>query len=76
MKLSFDDGESLKEAVESLCFNDPPSDPNTCQRIGSMLHQDSERNEDLGFKILQVIRILHFGVWKVVVALLFKLNVE
>ena len=47
MKLSFDDEESLKEAVGSLCFNNPPSDPNT-QRVGSMLSQDSdsEMNED------------------------------
>ena len=29
MKLSFDDPESFKEAVESLRFNNPPSDPNT-----------------------------------------------
>ena len=48
MKLSFDDQESLKEAVESLCFNNPPSDPDALpsQRMGSMLIQDAERNED------------------------------
>ena len=44
MKLSFDDEESFKEVVGSLCFNEPPSDPNTLQRMGSMLTQDSERN--------------------------------
>ena len=47
MKLSFDDEESLKEAVGSICFNDLPSDPNTLQRIGSILPQDSERSEDI-----------------------------
>ena len=49
MKLSFDDDESLKEAVGSLRFNNPPSDPNIPQRTGSMLPQDSERNEDISF---------------------------
>ena len=47
MKLSFDDEESFKEVVESLCFNNPPSDSNTSQRTGSMLPQDSERDEDI-----------------------------
>ena len=48
MKLSFDDEDSLKEAVGSLCFNNPPSDPNT---IDSMLAQDPEtrKNEDISF---------------------------
>ena len=51
MKLSFDDEESFKEAVESLRFNNPASDPNAHQRMGSsgsMPVQDSEtrRNED------------------------------
>ena len=49
MRLSFDDEESFKEAVESLRFN--TSDPNhdTGQQIGSsnsMPLEDSERNED------------------------------
>ena len=47
MKLSFDDKESFKEAVESLRFNS--SDPNTRQQMGSsnsMPLQDSERNGD------------------------------
>ena len=46
MKLSFNDEESFKEAVESLRFNS--SDPNTRQQMGSnnsMLVEDSERNE-------------------------------
>ena len=47
MKLSFDDEESLKDAVESLCFNNPPSDSNTSQQTGSILPQDSERNGDI-----------------------------
>ena len=49
MKLSFDDEESFKEAVGTLCFNNPPSDPNTLHRMGSMPPQDSERNEDIRF---------------------------
>ena len=44
MKLSFDDKESFKETVESLCFNNPPSDPNT-----TLQQMDSERNEDICF---------------------------
>ena len=47
MKMSFDDEESFKEAVESLCFN--RSDQNTRQQMGSSNSvplQDSERNED------------------------------
>ena len=48
MKLSFDDEESFKEAVESLRFN--TSDPNhdTGQQIGSsngMPLEDTERND-------------------------------
>ena len=53
MKLSFDDEESLKEAVGSICFNNLPSDPNTLQRMGNMLPQDSEGNEDICFNNLQ-----------------------
>ena len=49
MKLSFDDEESLKEAVGSLRFNNPPSDRDIPQQVGSMLPQDSERNEDICF---------------------------
>ena len=47
MKMSFDDEESFKEAVESFRFNS--SDPNTRQQMGSSNSvplQDSERNED------------------------------
>ena len=52
MKLSFDDEESFKEAVESLRFNNPPSDPNAEQQMGSRNSvpaeplEDSERNGD------------------------------
>ena len=51
MKLSFEDEESLKEALESLRFNNPPSDPDT-QQLGvesnnsmPLQDQDQERNE-------------------------------
>ena len=47
MRISFDDEQSFKEAVESLRFN--TSDPNTRQQMGSSNSvplQDSERNED------------------------------
>jgi hypothetical protein len=44
MKLSFDDKESFLETTESLCFNDPQSDPKTHQRVGTQ-----ERSEDIGF---------------------------
>ena len=47
MRLSFDDEESFKEAVESLPFNN--SDPNTRLQMGNsnrMPLEDTERNED------------------------------
>ena len=49
MRLSFDDEESFKGAVESLRFNNSPGDPNSQPKIGrsnSMPLEDSERNED------------------------------
>ena len=52
MRLSFDDEESFKEAIENLCFNNPSSDPNTQQQMGSnntsimMALENTERNED------------------------------
>ena len=52
MKLSFDDEESFKEAVESLQFNKPASDRNAEQQVGSSNSvpaeplEDSERNGD------------------------------
>ena len=50
MRLSFDDEESFKEAAGSLIFNNPPSDPDSLQGVGSsssVLPQ--ERNEDSCF---------------------------
>ena len=53
MRLSFDDEESFKEAVGSLVFNNPPSDPNSTpalpsQRVGSSSSMPSqERNEGI-----------------------------
>jgi len=54
MKLSFEDDESFKEAVGSLRFDNPPSDPNISSwqlGVGSsssmpLQDQDWERNED------------------------------
>ena len=52
MRMSFDDEESFKEAVESLQFNKPASDPNAEQQMGSRNSvpavplEDSERNGD------------------------------
>ena len=48
LSLSFDDKESFKEVIESLRFNNPPSDPDIPQRIGSSSTslQDFERSED------------------------------
>ena len=51
MKLSFDNKESFKDAVGSLRFYNPPSDPNSLQQMGS-IPQDSERNEDIRFNNL------------------------
>ena len=51
MNLSFHDKESFMEAAGSLRFNNPPSDPNSLQRMGSsdrmpVSAQDFEWNED------------------------------
>ena len=47
MKLSFDDEESFKEAIGSLCFNNPPSDSDSIQGVGSSSSvPPQERNED------------------------------
>ena len=52
MKLSFEDEESFKEAIESLRFNNPSSDPNARRQIGSNSmsledsQPDSEGSED------------------------------
>ena len=50
MRLSFDDKETFNEALESLRFNNPASDPNAQQQMGSSNStslEDSERNEDI-----------------------------
>ena len=63
MRMSFDDEESFKEAVESLRFNS--SDPSTRQQMGSsnsMPLNDSEWNEDRD-NITQVIQ-LHPDEWE------------
>ena len=52
MRLSFNDQDSFKEAVESLRFNHPISDPDTLafQRVGSGSSLPiQERNEDICF---------------------------
>ena len=47
MGLSFDDEESLKESVGSLNFYNPPSDPNSAQRVGSSSSMPpQERSEE------------------------------
>ena len=50
MRMSFDDEESFKEAVGSLHFNNPSSDTNAEQRMGSssMPLEDTERNDSDG----------------------------
>ena len=47
MRLSFEDEDSFKEAVGSLCFNNPPSDPNTMGSNSSLRPQ--EWSEDICF---------------------------
>ena len=51
MRLSFNDDESFNGAVESLRFNNPPSDPNARQQMGSSTNsmplQESEGNKDI-----------------------------
>ena len=47
MRMSFDDKESFMEAAGSLRFNNPQSDLNTHQQVGTQ-----ERSEDIGFNNL------------------------
>ena len=47
MKLSFDDEESFKEAIGSLNFNNPLSDPDSLQLVGSSSMPAEERNGDI-----------------------------
>ena len=47
MRLSFDDEESFKEAVESLRFNNPASDPDPQTGSNNSIPlEDYKRNED------------------------------
>ena len=51
MRMSFDDEESFKEVVGSLHFNNPSSDTNVEQQMGSssrMPLEDTERNDSEG----------------------------
>ena len=61
MGLSFDDEESLKESVGGLDFNNPPSDPDSLQGVGSSSSSSSmppeEGNEDDPNIILEVPRV-------------------
>ena len=58
MRLSFDDEESFKESVGSLNFNNPPSDPDSLQGVGSSSSMPpEERNEDPANIILEVRRV-------------------
>jgi hypothetical protein len=49
MRMSFDDEESFKEAVGSLCFNNIPTDPNSLQRVGSSSSVPPHESEDICF---------------------------
>jgi hypothetical protein len=64
MRMSFDDEDSLKEAIESrLHFNNPPCVPNTCQQIGSnMPLHESEGYED---DIIHIIPSGQNTLWRV-----------
>jgi hypothetical protein len=46
MRLSFDDEESFKDVLESLRFDNPPSDPSSLGRVGSTT-PSQERREDI-----------------------------
>ena len=55
MGLSYDDEKSLKETVGSLIFNNPPSDPDSYQGVGSSSSMPPEEgNEDDPNTILEV----------------------
>ena len=58
MGLSYDDEDSLRESVESLNFNNPPSDPDSLQGVGSSSSMPAEEgNEDDPNIILEVPRV-------------------
>ena len=49
MRLTFDGEESFKEAAGSLNFINPPSDPDSLQRLGSSSRMHFQENEDICF---------------------------
>ena len=58
MGLSYDDEDSLKESVGSLNFNNPASDPDSLQGLGSSSSMPPEEgNEDDPNIILEVPRV-------------------
>ena len=58
MGLSYDDEDSFNESVESLRFNNPPSDPDSHQGVGSSSSMPAEEgNEDDTNIILEVPRV-------------------
>ena len=58
MRLSFDDEESFKESVGSLKFNNPPSDSDSLQGVGSSSSMPPKGgNEDDPNIILEVQRV-------------------
>ena len=46
MRLSLDDEESFKEAIGSLRFNNPSSDPNSLQQVGSSNSMPPQEKKD------------------------------
>ena len=58
MGLSYDDEESFNEYVGNLHFNNPPSDPDSLQGVGSSNSMPAEEgNEDDPNIILEVPRV-------------------
>ena len=58
MRLSFDGEESFRESIGNLYFNNPPSDPDSYQGVGSSTSSmpPEEMNEDPNI-ILEVRRV-------------------
>ena len=57
MRLSFDDEEPFEESVGSLNFNNPPSDSDSLQGVGSISSMPpEERNDEDPNAILEVPR--------------------
>ena len=69
MSLSFDDKESFKEAVGSLQFNNPPSDPDSLQGVGSSssMPPDESNHEDIGLNNPPSDPNIILEVWRVAV---------